>query len=122
MIKTCVFVVMAALAGAAAAQPAPARTPAELRQICSDAMNADPTFAKAIAATVDKQIDAETVKAHEDAFVHVQKNERHVIYAYAALWVIAAAFVIFLWLRQRALQTEILQLRRDLEAAAKEGT
>jgi len=139
------FVVML-LAGAAAAQPAtgapavPAgsgaaaemvpppmspppvqRTPAELRQICVDAMNADPTFGASIVATVDKQIDQKTIDAHEDANRHIAKNERHVLYAYAAMWVIAALFVIFLWRRQRALVGEIAQLRTDLEAAAKEA-
>jgi len=34
------------------------------------------------------------------------------------MWIIAAAFVIFLWRRQQVLQAEIAQLRRDLEAAA----
>jgi hypothetical protein len=32
-----------------------ARSPEELRQICSDAMNADPTFASAIVKTINEQ-------------------------------------------------------------------
>jgi hypothetical protein len=42
-----------------------------------------------------------------------------VIYAYSAMWLIAAAFVLFLWARQQKLTTEIAQLRRDLAAATK---
>lgn len=93
-------------------------TAAQLHQTCVDAMNADPDFAKSIVAISDKQIDQKTVEAHQDADFHIQKNERHVIYAYAAMWIIAAVFVIFLWRRQQALQAEIMQLRRDLDAAA----
>jgi hypothetical protein len=122
--KKMVFCVLwvVGMVGSAAAQPAPVagRSPAELRQICADAMNADPTFAQSIAATVDKKIDQKTIAAHEDALKHVQKNEKHVIYAYAAMWVIAALFVVFLWRRQQALKTEIATLRKDLEAAGKE--
>ena len=109
-------------AGEPAAKPAPppVKDAAALRQICSEAMNADPQFAKDIALTVDKQIDQKTIDAHTDANYHVQKNERHVIYAYAAMWVVAALFVVFLWRRQQGLQTEIALLRKDLESAAKE--
>ena len=39
--------------------------------------------------------------------------------AYAAMWVIAAMFLMFLWRRQQALKGEIANLKRDLEAAAK---
>jgi hypothetical protein len=88
-------------------------------------MNADPQFAAAIIKTADEraaqQRDRDTLAAHADANAHIQKNERHVIYAYAAMWIIAALFVIFLWRRQQALQAEIAMLRRDLEAAAGEA-
>ena len=116
----------AALAGTAAAQPAAAADPIdEARKDCSTAMNADPKFAAEIVRIADERAqlkrDADTLAAHIDANHHVQRNERHVIYAYAAMWVIAAAFVIFLWRRQRALESEILHLRRELDAAAGEG-
>jgi CcmD family protein len=135
--------VLAALAGTAFAQsdsqpPAPAApdaasTPppaapssADARKACSAAMNADPAFAAEIIRVADERAqakrDADTVAAHVDANLHVQKNERHVIYAYAVIWIIAAGFVIFLWRRQQVLQAEIGNLRRDLEAAADEAT
>jgi hypothetical protein len=44
-----------------------------------------------------------------------------VIMAYAAMWIIAAGFVIFLWMRQQALRNEIAQLKVDLDAATKDG-
>ncbi|HEX3765301.1 MAG TPA: hypothetical protein VHW23_41680 [Kofleriaceae bacterium] len=138
--------VVAGLAGAAAAQPAgsaaaaapaaadappaappaaPAAAPgdaASARAQCTAAMNADPSFAKEIVKIADddaaRRRDADTVNAHNDANAHIQKNERHVIYAYAAMWIIAAGFVVFLWRRQLALTAEIAQLHRELDAAA----
>jgi C4-dicarboxylate-specific signal transduction histidine kinase len=115
------LVVWIALGGVAFAEGAGAPAAAALRQTCVDAMNADPAFAKSIEETVDKQLEQRTLEAHQDAEHHIQKNERHVFIAYAAMWVIAALFVVFLWRRQVALQREIVGLRKDLEAAAKES-
>jgi len=113
----------AAAAPAAAPAPAPpASTAGDARKACTDAMNADPQFAAAVIKVADekaaKQRDDDLIAAHTAADMHVQKNERHVIYAYAAMWIVAAAFVIFLWRRQEVLKGEIASLRRDLEAAA----
>jgi hypothetical protein len=92
------------------------------RQACVDVMNADPSFAKSIIAISDKQLDEKTIAQHVDADQHIQKNEKHVFFAYAVMWVVAALFVLFLWIRQQKLLSEIATLRRDLEAAAKDGT
>ena len=102
------------------AAPAPAptgqtRTPAELRQICADAMNQNPMFAESIVKTINE----DTALQHARAASAIAKNEKHVILAYGAMWVVAAGFVVFLWRRQQKLQIEIAHLRRDLEAAAK---
>jgi hypothetical protein len=105
--------------------PAAAEPTGDPRQACSAAMNADPKFAAEIVRIADERAqlkrDADTVAAHIDANHHVQRNERHVIYAYAAMWIIAAGFVVFLWRRQRALEVEIEHLRRDLDAAEAGG-
>ena len=87
------------------------------KQACATAMNTDPNFAKSIELTIDKRLDQQTIDAHEDAYHHIQKNESHVIYAYAAMWVLAALLVGFLFLRQQALKTEIAALKRDLTKA-----
>jgi hypothetical protein len=100
--------------------PAPASDVAALRKTCAEAMNADPAFAKSIIATADKQIDQKTIDAHTQANAFIAKNERHVLLAYGAMWIIAALFVAFLWLRQQKLRAEITQLRKDLDAAGKE--
>ncbi|HSD90616.1 MAG TPA: hypothetical protein VLB44_23995 [Kofleriaceae bacterium] len=120
--KKLVLLFLLVFGGVAFAQPGhPTYDVSAARKACTDAMNADPIFAKDIIATVDKQIDQRTIDAHMDANKHIQKNEKHVIYSYAAMWIIAALFVAFLWLRQQALKAEIAQLRKDLEAAAKGG-
>ena len=86
------------------------------RKACTDAMNADPMFANSIIKIANEQ----TAAAHMKAAENVAKNERHVILAYAAMWVVAAGFVIFLWRRQQGLKLEIETLRRDLAAATKD--
>jgi CcmD family protein len=125
----------AAPGGAAAGAAAPAEPPApppaaadpagDARRACSTAMNADPKFAAEVVRIADERAqlkrDADTLAAHIDANHNVQRNERHVIYAYTAMWIIAAGFVVFLWRRQRVLEAEIEHLRRDLDAAETGG-
>ena len=108
------IVLIVVWAGVAGAQPA--QDPAVLRKTCVDALNTNPDLAKQIAATFDRRIDQETINAHEEAAKRIQRNESHVYLAYAAMWVIAALFVGFLWFRQQALKAEIARLRRDLDA------
>jgi hypothetical protein len=116
-----------------AADPAPAPAPpaiagdaAALRKACTDAMNADPTFAVKIVEIADKDAAERRLALdqaqHETAAAAVSKNQRHVILAYAAMWLVAAGFVLFLWRRQQALRGEIAQLKHDLDAASKDGT
>lgn len=47
------------------------------------------------------------------------RNKKHVVYAYAALWVLTALFVLFMFIKQRNLTAEIEQLRSELEEAVK---
>ncbi len=96
-------------------QPAPAPTADELRKTCADAMNANPGFADKIVSTINEQ----TAKQHRDASAAIAKNEKHVLLAYAAMWLLAAGFLMFMWRRQQGLNKEIAQLKRDLEAATK---
>jgi hypothetical protein len=104
----------------APAPPPPAGPADAARKACADAMNADPEFARSIVSTVDKRIDQRTIDAHNMAAAQIAENERHVIYAYAAMWILAALFVGFLWYRQQMLKVELATLRRELDAATKE--
>jgi cell division protein FtsL len=116
--KKLILVFLVAFAGVASADDPAVK---QQEQACYDLANHDPAFADSLKKTIDKQLDQQTIDAHNDAFKHIQKNEKHVIYAYAALWVIAAAFLVFLWRRQQGLRSEIAQLRADLAAAGKEN-
>jgi len=118
-------------AAAGASDPGGPVDPAA-RKACTEAMNADPRFADAIIRTAEMKIapdkiqreqllkDGRTIGTHEAHNAWVAKNQRHVIMAYAAMWVIAAGFVLFLWRRQQRLVGEIQQLRKDLDAATKD--
>jgi hypothetical protein len=117
-----------AFGGVAAAEEAPMPPPppaSGAEQACLDALNASPELAKRVLATYNKKavtdIDEQTIKAHKRAAEDIAENERHVIYAYAAMWLLAAGFVVFLWWRQQALKTELAALRRELDAATKDG-
>ena len=78
------------------------RTRRGARAACTQAMNADPEFAKSIIATVDKQIDQQTIEAHHDAYKHIQKNEKHVIYRVRGdVGDRGGCSSLFLWCRQQ---------------------
>ena len=114
--RTLILIALLLVPVVALAQPsAPASDPAALRKVCADAMNADPAFAQSIVET----INVDTARQHAKAADSIAKNEKHVLGAYAAMWVLAAAFLIFMWRRQQKLVGEIAQLKRDLEVAAK---
>ena len=111
-----VLLVVLATAGVAAAEP----TPPDVQERCRKALNDDPEFAKSITDKFDQtKAEQATLDAHVEANERIKKNEAHVIYAYAAMWVLAALFVLFLFFRQQALKAEIATLKRDLEAASK---
>lgn len=59
--------------------------------------------------------------AHRLDGAQIAKNKKHVILAYAAMWVIAAGFLVFLWRRQQGLKSQIADLKRDLDAAIKDA-
>lgn len=103
------------------AVPQLAKTPEG--QACIDAIDGVNDF-RAAASTLAqereaKRLAAEIEQQHASAAKAIAKNEKHVVMAYAALWVLAAGFLLFLWRRQQALKLEIANLKRDLEAATK---
>jgi hypothetical protein len=110
-------------APAAEPAPAPAANP-DAHKACVDALNADPALAKRVLDTYNKKavtdLDQQVIDAHNAANAQIAENERHVIYAYAAMWILAALFLVYMFLRQQSLKAELAALRRDLDAAAKE--
>src|SRR4029077_9287438 len=87
-----------------------------LRKTCTDAMNKDPSFANSII----KVANEETALAHMQAADKIARNEQHVIAAYAAMWIAAGVFLVFLWKRRQGLKGQIERLTRDLDAATKD--
>jgi hypothetical protein len=101
---------------------------AQLRATCTAAMNADPKFAQDLLRVLDEKRVVELAKAQEkfasiqiEAGARVAKNQRHVIMAYAVMWIAAALFVLFLWRRQKSLREQIDGLRSDLASALKDA-
>jgi CcmD family protein len=56
-------------------------------------------------------------RVHRQASQEITTNNRHVVYAYAAMWLLAVGFVVFLWRRQQALKAELERLSRELKRA-----
>jgi hypothetical protein len=56
-------------------------------------------------------------EARDQSTRQIALDQRQVILAYAAMWVIAAGFVVYLWRKQGMLKGEIGGLRRELEDA-----
>ncbi len=59
-------------------------------------------------------------KVHEADATIMLKNKKHVVMAYAALWILTVAFLILLWLRQRRLVAELDRLEAKVAKAAAE--
>jgi hypothetical protein len=88
----------------------------------------DPKFAQDLLRVLDEKRVVELAKAQEkfasiqiEAGARVAKNQRHVIMAYAVMWIAAALFVLFLWRRQKSLREQIDGLRSDLASALKDS-
>lgn len=60
------------------------------------------------------------VDIHAEDANTIARNHRHVIIAYAALWILAVAFLLLLFFRQRALTAEISRLSTELDRAVRE--
>ena len=112
---------------AAPAEPT-APSAAQMRATCTAAMNTDPQFAQDLLRVLDEKKVVELAKAQEkfaniqiEAGARVAKNQRHVIMAYAVMWIAAAMFVLFLWRRQKSLNDQIDALRSDLASALKDA-
>jgi hypothetical protein len=87
-----------------------------LRKSCADLVNKDATFANDLITYANK----DTAYQHIHAAETVATNQKHVIAAYAAMWIAAVVFLVFLWRRQQGLKAQIDRLSHDLEAATKD--
>lgn len=78
-----------------------------MRQVCEDELSKDDDWWFNLQARLRRNI-------HEQAFREVQTNNRHVVAAYGAMWLIAIGFVVLMWMRQQALKGEIARLAAEL--------
>ncbi len=108
-----------AAAAPAAATDAPATaagTPLALKHSCMAAINADQEWTDELRAAVQKRM---TYDAHNAEATLIATNKRHVVMAYAALWLAAIGFLVMQWRKQKVLRDQLEALRRDLDTAVK---
>jgi hypothetical protein len=101
---------------APAAAPLNAATSADLKKTCMSAINSDQQWTDELVALIDKK---SRYDAHQAEATLIATNKRHVVLAYAAMWLLAVAFLIAQWRRQQELRRQIAALRTDLAAAIK---
>jgi CcmD family protein len=111
------LVMGAVLAGAAApavadlvSQAAPYHSP--MRPTCEDEIKKDADWQKILRDRLRDDV-------HQEDADLMLRNETHVQYAYAAIWVLVVVFLGFLYFRQTSLRSEIRRLERELEEATK---
>lgn len=108
--------------GAAAPTPAPGAqggaTPLALKHTCMAAINNDQEWTNELRGMVQKRM---TFEAHDADAKLIALNKRHVVMAYAALWLLAVGFLLMQWRRQQALREQLEALRRELGAALQEN-
>jgi hypothetical protein len=113
--RTLTFVLVLLAAPLAAAQPAETAPAAPYespqRASCDAELAKDPRWSA--------ELEAEYIKKfHEDQSRIVTANNRHVVLAYGALWVLTAGFLALMFARQRKLVAEIARLEADVKKAA----
>jgi hypothetical protein len=59
-------------------------------------------------------------EVHEAEAALIQKNKKHVVMAYAALWILTVVFLVLLWFRQRKLVAELEALEAKVAKAAEQ--
>jgi CcmD family protein len=100
-------------AGQAAAQPASEPYQSPMRAQCEAELAKD--------ARWRAELEHEMLPVlHERETSAIVNNNRHVVMAYAALWVLVVFFILFMWVRQRRLQEEIERLEREVAKASEE--
>ena len=106
--------------------PTPTPTPAPgavTAEACTELLLANRGVADQVFETVNaeqaKQLVVARTEMHQRAAASIARNEKHVILAYVAMWLLAVGFVVFLWRRQAGLKAQIDTLRADLERATK---
>ncbi|HTM22028.1 MAG TPA: CcmD family protein [Kofleriaceae bacterium] len=106
--------VLAATAAPAVADMATEAAPyhSPMRNTCEDELKKDADWQKILRDRLRDDV-------HQEDADLMLRNETHVQYAYAAIWVLVVVFLGFLYVRQRGLRAEIVRLERELAEAKK---
>ncbi|HUS63904.1 MAG TPA: hypothetical protein VMZ28_05135 [Kofleriaceae bacterium] len=103
----------AGVAGVAAADEPAKPYRSEMREKCEEELAKDKLWSAELQESVRPSV-------HEADAAIMLKNKKHVVMAYAALWILTVAFLVLLWLRQRKLVAEIARLEARVSKAAAE--
>ena len=117
-ITTLAIAALLAVAGSSAVVAQPAKEPprsyqSPMRDQCEAELSKDKGWSAELKASLRPEV-------HEAEAALIQRNEKHVVMAYAGLWILTVAFVILLWFRQRRLVTELEVLEKKVAKAAEE--
>lgn len=116
---------------------------AQLQQLCEDQLRTDAAWRTRLRDQLTERLladdaDAESqlskenldwrarmkrtlaVEIHQEDADEMATNRKHVIMAYAALWILTALFIIYMYMRQMRLREEITRLEREIRDAAKQ--
>lgn len=92
------------------AKTKPETRESEYRQFCEDELLADHDWWFTLEERLIRRV-------HKQASAEATANNRHVVMAYAAMWLLAVGFVVVLWRRQQRLKAEIERLSSELKKA-----
>lgn len=105
-----------AVAGSRAASAQPAREPprayqSPMRGQCEAELAKDRGWSAELKDSLRPSV-------HEAEAALIEKNKKHVVMAYAAIWILTVGFVVLLWFRQRRLLAELAALEEKVAKAA----
>lgn len=84
---------------------------------CEDEFRKDQVWQRQWASVIKKDLKPEV---HRTEAQRISTNNRHVVMAYAGLWILAVGFLVLMWLRQAKLMNEIERLESELKKAVAE--
>ena len=84
-----------------------------MRQVCEDELIKDHDWWWNLVARL-------RTSEHNQTAREITTNNRHVVAAYAAIWLLAVGFVLIMWRRQQAMKLEIGRLEDQLRRVEEE--
>ena len=94
-------------------KPAPPSQHSAMRQVCEDELIKDHDWWWNLVARL-------RTSDHNQTAREIVTNKRHVVAAYAAIWLLAVGFVLIMWRRQQAMKLEIARLEDQLRKVEEE--